>query len=70
MPREIVCVLAAKYQNGRENRTDAGRPAEGEREAEQETAGDAGERPSGLGLFLRLAAQIVEADVAIQPARQ
>src|SRR5258708_28282000 len=45
-------------ENGGENRADAGRPAEGEREAEEEAAPDA-----------RLGGAAAEVDITIQPAR-
>src|ERR1700693_755852 len=62
--------VCGQHQDGGENRADARRPAKGECEAEKETAGHARKRGAGPGFFLRLAAEIVKAQIAVEPARQ
>src|SRR5579862_6547226 len=57
-------------QDSGEDRADARGPAKGESEAEEKTAGYAGKRTGGLGFRLGLAAEIVEAHVAVEPACQ
>src|ERR1700674_2746304 len=61
--------IGGEHQDGGEDRADARRPAEREREAEQEPAGHTGKRPTGLGLTLGLSTEVTEADIAIEPAR-
>src|ERR1700688_3912060 len=62
--------VRSQHQDGGENRADARGPAKGTSESEQETAGNARKRSAGLGLFRRLAAKIVEAQVTVEPACQ
>src|ERR1700752_2761509 len=62
--------VRSQHQHGGENRSDAGRPAKGKSKAEQKSAGYSGERAPRFYLFFRLTAEVVEADVSIEPARE
>src|SRR6266581_8909091 len=62
--------VCRERKDGGENRADARRPPEGKRETQQEAAGYSGEGPAGFCLFFRLSAEVVEADIAIEPASQ
>src|ERR1700719_2729013 len=62
--------VRSQHQDGRKNRADARCPAEGKCKAKKKTAGDAGKRAPGLGFFRGLTTEIVEAHVAVEPARQ
>src|SRR5467141_4420692 len=59
--------IRGKNKNSGENRTDAWRPAESEREPEQETARDACKRPPLLSFIFGLATEIVKTNITIQP---
>src|SRR5712671_445687 len=62
--------IGGERQDGRENRADAWRPSEGECEAQQEAAGYARKSPAGFCAFFSLRSEIMEADIAIEPASQ
>src|SRR5690349_13084062 len=62
--------IGGERQDRGENRTNARRPPKSKCEAQKEPTGDSGKRATSFGAFRVLRAEIVEADIAIEPASE
>src|SRR3984957_21152972 len=62
--------VCGQHEDSGKHGADARRPPKGKCESEKKAAGHSGKRAAGLGFFRGLAAEIVEAHIAIEPARE